>query len=51
MEPILDLRGVGVYLGGYVCHARGLLSRDMSREIRVLWQNPTIHRAMGGFNR
>ena len=51
MEPILDLRGVGVYLGGCVCHARELLSRDTSREIRVLWQNPTVSRAVGGFNR
>ena len=50
MEPILDLRGVGVYLGGCIRHVRGLLTRTMSREIHVLWQNPTIHRAMGGFN-
>ena len=38
MEPNLHFRGVGVYLGGCVCYARGLLSRAMSREIRVLWQ-------------
>ena len=44
MEPNLHFRGVGVYLGGCVCYARGLLSRTMSREIRILWQNSAIHR-------
>ena len=43
MEPNLHFRGAGVYLGGCVCYARGLLSRTMSREIRVLWQNSTTH--------
>ena len=51
MEPILDLRGVGVYLGGRIRHVRELLSRAMSREIRILWQNSTTHGDVGGFNR
>ena len=38
MEPNLHFRGMGMYLGGRVCYARGLLPRAMPREIRVLWQ-------------